>query len=263
MSVLHSQKSSPEFTVVSWPRSWPKRTQGRSSVVHRRLDPRRLGLGFIVILGLLVSLPRAQAESVRALVVKSASNTGSDTRSETRLNPIVKGRALSRKGLPVETTFALRQALNELNSGDFVIISGELLDLNRNKKPDHIRVQGIESVGLQRLLGVWRTANWDVFNFESFEKLTLYKYHRTGRSAREMRLSHLKDMSYSLSPDRGSVYSIFMVEAPHPQLGRAGQVFVGSLELQTQGNTPVLQLSLIDSKTGGVSEVLSLLQVAE
>lgn len=206
-------------------------------------------------ISLIASGAPAQAESIRALVVKTA--------SETRLNPLVKGQPLSRRGLPIETTFALREALNALNSGDFVIVSGTLLDLNRNRKPDHVRVQGIESVGLQRLLGVWRTANWDVFNFESFEKLTLYKYHRVGRAAHEMRLSHLKDMSYSLSPDRGSVYSIFMVEAPHPQLGRGGQVFLGSLELQSQAGTPVLQLSLIDSKTGRVSEILSLSQVAE
>ena len=210
---------------------------------------------FASLMATLIAVSPSHAESVRALVVKTA--------TETRLNPIGKAQGTSRRGLPIETTFPVRQALDELTSGDFVIVSGRLVDLNRDQRPDQIHVTGIESVGLKRLLGVWRTANWDVFNFESFEKLTLYKLQRTRSTTREMRLSHLKDMSYSLSPDRGSIYSIFIVEAPRPQLGRSGAVFVGSLELQTQSGEPVLQLTLIDGKTGQVSEVLSLSQVAE
>ena len=50
-----------------------------------------------------------------------------------------------------------------------MITTGDL-----NSDTHSIDVQAIESVGLQGLLGIWRTQQWQVFEFRDFNRLNLY-----------------------------------------------------------------------------------------
>ncbi len=175
--------------------------------------------------------------------------------------------------LPIETSIANRTKLLNLKSGDFVVVSGALSDIDRDGTPDKVAIEAIESVGLRDILGTWRSPTWEVVRFENFSRMSLYKppSRFTGTMTiaadrllsapmaqlKRLGFSKFRDMHYTLAPEQGSTYSIFLVENTNG-LGRA-PIFVGRLEVQKRA----LKLEIYDSRSGRSSEVLSLKPVRD
>ena len=163
------------------------------------------------------------------------------------------------KPLSISTSLAIRTSLLDLKSGDFVVVSGELADKNLDGIYDEVVVDAIESVGLNQLIGSWRSSKWDVVRFEDFNSLSLYRPKFSGPQTVGTRadLAKLKDLSYTLAPERGSSYSIFLAEKN--SLSIPAPVYVGHLEVRADS----LKLEIFDPKTGSSSEVLSLSPVRD
>ena len=163
------------------------------------------------------------------------------------------------KPLSISTSLAIRSSLLDLKSGDFVVVSGEFVDKNLDGIDDEIRVDAIESVGLTQLIGSWRNSNWDVVRFEDFNSLSLYRpKSRSGAlPGAHADLAKLKDLSYTLAPEKGASYSIFLAEKN--SLSVPAPVYVGHLDVKADS----LQLEIFDPKTGHSSEVLFLSPVRD
>lgn len=174
---------------------------------------------------------------------------------EIRVSPVTGGRLAAtgslafKKGFPVETSILIRESLGSLQAGDFVVLSGQYLDQDQNGSIDSIRVNGIESVGLKRLIRTWKSDKWAVLRFENFNRLILYRPDMGGS-----RLQKLKELNYTLAPDQGSDYSILMVETNTTSARPGKPVFAGKLTVEKDR----LTLELFDTKSGLTSEVYSL-----
>lgn len=129
--------------------------------------------------------------------------------------------------------------LRNLKDGDFIIGSGTVKTTEKL-----VVLDSLESVGLQELLGVWRTAEWQVFEFRDFNRLNLYK--ATPETYRPVGLSKLREYAYVLAPEQGDRYSIFLSDDQ--------SVHVGSLEV----SATKVQMTVFDPDTGRVAESISL-----
>jgi hypothetical protein len=132
--------------------------------------------------------------------------------------------------------------LRALKENDFLIASGAI-----NAQARTVSIDAIESVGLQRLLGLWRTAKWQVFEFRDFNRVNLYS--PSGVTAQQMALEQKREFSYVLAPDCAKRYSILLSD-DHT-------VHAGSL----QYSDGLVQITMFDTKTGQISEEISLLPV--
>lgn len=196
--------------------------------------------------------------------------------SQVFFQPVIDGKPLTEKALPIATTIGIRTSLLDLRSGDYVVVSGRLIDTDRDGITDEVSVQAIESVGLNSLIGTWRSAKWEVVRFEDFSRMSLYRPRfrlsatpsSTGLNPvtsaslnpSRMSLSKLKDLNYSLAPEQGSIYSIFLVEK---KITGPAPVYVGRLHVKESEKEKRLTLEIFDPKTGESAEVLSLSPVRE
>lgn len=220
---------------------------------------RHLCNAILAICALLCVQPSAQGESIHGIVTfeKVSSFLGS-TVDEIHIRPLV-GRHLTRqKGLPIETTLIIRESLSTLQAGDFVVLSGQYVDSDKNGSMDFIFVNGIESVGLKRLIRAWKSDRWDIMKFESFDKIILYRptttMPRLGRRPTDtLRLKKLKELNYTLAPETGSDFSILMVERADMNAS-SNPVFAGRLSVEKEN----LKIELFDTKSGQTAEVYSL-----
>jgi hypothetical protein len=221
----------------------------------------------------------AKADSIRGLITIRGAQVFLRPISATPAAMFVP-RSLARE-FPVSASIAIRTSLLDLKTDDFVVVSGSMVDADHDGLSEEIRVDAIESVGLKSLLGTWRSNKWEVVRFEDFTRMSLYrpKFRRTPSlplsmefhlgplsrnpvaSLKRLGFSKLKDLNYTLAPERGSSYSIFLVEK-RQGIGPA-PVFVGRLKIETNDGKPGLQLEIYDPKTGYASEVLSLSPVRD
>lgn len=182
------------------------------------------------------------------------------------------GLALALKPLPIETSIANRTALMDLKTGDFVVLSGAYQDTDGDRIIDQVNVAAIESVGLNAVLGTWRNAKWELVRFEDFNRVSLYRPRfvtnaKTGEHDGPSPVTSLqdyaklKDLNYTLAPERGSAYSIFLVEKT--QKKGPAPVYVGRLRLPQPGVGGTLTIEILDPRTGTSSEVLSLSPVQD
>jgi hypothetical protein len=219
-------------------------------------------VGFCIASGF---CPKSLAESIHGIVSfeKIPSHLGQAV-EEIRVRPLTGNRFSSTvshaKGLPIETSLMIRESLATLQAGDFVVLSGQYHDHDRNGTVDSIFVNGIESVGLKRLIRAWKSKKWDVMQFENFSRMILYRPESTAGAAVPLRFQKLKELNYTLAPDQGSDYSILMVETP-PSLPTsavpsrpAHPVFAGKLTVEKDS----LRIELFDTKSGLTAEVYSL-----
>lgn len=182
---------------------------------------------------------------------------------------------------PIRASIAVRSTLLDLKTDDFVVVSGTMADSDRDGRTDEIQVDAIESVGLKSVLGAWRSEKWEIVRFEDFSRISLYRpKFRAGSkealsvamqlenrpinpmaSLKRLGFSKLKELNYTLAPEHGSSYSIFLAEK---QTGAGpAPVFVGRLDLKVQDGKRKLILEIFDPKTGAASEVLSLSPVRD
>lgn len=174
--------------------------------------------------------------------------------------------------LPVETSIAIRTALMDMKSGDLVVVAGLLQDLDGDAQYDQIAVQAIESVGLKAVLGTWRSDGWDVIRFEDFNRVSLYRPRfglnrfltakLRGEFARDFdgdelsNFAKLKDLNYTLAPEQGSSYSIFLVERRARR--KQSSVYVGRLKLEIVDSKSRMTIQIFNPDTGNAIESMSL-----
>ncbi len=195
------------------------------------------------------------AESIHGIVSfeKVPSHLGASV-DEIRVSPLTGSRLVetglaAKKGFPVETSILIRESLGSLQAGDFVVLSGQYLDRDQNGSIDSIFVNGIESVGLKRLIRTWKSNKWDVMKFENFSRMILYRPDPS-----RSRFQKLKEMNYTLAPSQGSEYSILMVEATLNPSRPIQPVFAGKLSVEKD----LLKIELFDTKSGLTAEAYSL-----
>ncbi|MBL7689825.1 MAG: hypothetical protein JNJ49_17450 [Bdellovibrionaceae bacterium] len=208
------------------------------------------GLLLILIAGLvgMASPTVAHAATIRGFLIVQPDSV--------RIRPLSNS-SIRPPALPVEADLNTLGSLLSLRSGDFVVATGEMIDRDSRPGAEAVLIQGIESVGLQNLIGSWRTARWDVIRFEDFSRASLYSQtqHRdtSASSARPTGLAKLKELRYTLAPERANGYSIFLVESSSR---KPGPVYVGRLELSAPGHAAKqeIKLDILDPSSGQVSE---------
>lgn len=192
-----------------------------------------LSFGMVLLLIFItVSAETAFADVIRGTLSRSAQGsdiylTLKDTTETLRISP----------GSP-----QLASELARLSNGDTVTGSGWIRLDEQGQR--FIRLDAIESVGLQEVLGVWKSDRWEVFEFQNFSRLNLYV--PTQNDSRPMTLAKTREFTYILAPERGSTYSIFLSDNT--------SIHVGSLEVSSRQ----LNLIVFDSQTGHPSENISL-----
>ena len=92
---------------------------------------------------------------------------------------------------------SMRDDLNRLQQGDFLLGRGQVQDDGKA-----VMMTSFELVGLKQLLGLWRSENWHIYNFENFESMTFYDPVFQHKKAQQM--------NYLISPGSGDTWSIFM-----------------------------------------------------
>ncbi len=156
---------------------------------------------------------------------------------------------------------ALLNDLKKLSTGDFIIGSGRF-----DSQRQLFVLMSIDTVGLQQVLGTWRSATGQIFEFRDFIRLNLYHTPRGTRNgtrdstreegtkppnAPQMRgfFAH-RQMTYTLAPESGrNIWSIFM--ADHQG------VHIGAMTL----GPSKMDLTLYDTITGQISEKIELSQM--
>lgn len=171
----------------------------------------------VLSLSLLVSR-EASAQSIRGFIQKTA---GGEVYLDVAANQapykLIANRA------------SVEKDLQNLKLGDFLAARGYLDD-----ETSEARIDSIETVGLRELIGPWQGGATRIYEFEDFSRLNLYVD------------SKLKEMNYTVAPEPGGRYSIFMSDNRSVQ--------IGFLEFQPHG----IKLTVLDPKTGRVSENISL-----
>lgn len=228
-------------------------------------------MGFVMVMVMVMTFALGATEPAHADSIRGFIHIQN---SKVLLQPIVEGRPVTEKAIPISTSIGIRTSLMDLRSGDYVVVSGRLVDTDRDGMTDEISVQAIESVGLNTLIGTWRSPKWEVVRFEDFSRMSLYRPHFRLRAngtsglgftvppagSSPTGLSKLKDLNYSLAPEQGSVYSIFLVEK---KASGPAPIYIGRLRVNENQIEKHLTLEIFDPKTGNSSEVLSLSPVRE
>ncbi|MCC7405378.1 MAG: hypothetical protein IT288_13350 [Bdellovibrionales bacterium] len=127
--------------------------------------------------------------------------------------------------------------LRALEAGDYLSAKG-LFNYNNSQ----VEITAIEFVGLKKLLGLWRTGKWEIFDFKNFSNLDLYQPART----RTLNTVELRNLRYTVAPLNGPTWSIYIVDS--------NSVDVGSLNVT--GNS--IQIQLFDPDTGAVARTINL-----
>jgi hypothetical protein len=182
---------------------------------------------FTIFLGLaFVAAESAQAQSIRGFI-----RTDSD-------GVVYLDVSANEPPYRIEASPQTERDIRNLKLGDFLVARGSL---DKTESVAHVDV--IETVGLRGLIGPWQSRSKKVYEFQDFSRLNLY---RELRDATGVTLSKFKQLNYSVAPEAGGRYSIFMSDNRSVQ--------IGFLDFQARG----IQLTVIDPKTGRVSENISL-----
>lgn len=136
--------------------------------------------------------------------------------------------------------------LQKMREGDFIVGRGEILTDRKI-----IALESIETVGLRQILGTWRSANWNVFEFKDFNRLTLYTAQAAPAHSTP-RVTAKRQMSYTLAPGNGDSWSIFMADKQGVQIG----------ELRFGTGARRMNMTLYDYDTGRITQRLELAPVA-
>ena len=137
---------------------------------------------------------------------------------------------------------SLMANLRKLKTGDFIVATGDLTATTAN-------LDSLQTVGLQELLGLWRSSRWELFEFQDFSRLNLYLTR--GDTQSDFSFSRIHELAYAVTPENNSDYSIFISD-------NLKKVMAGSLHISGTGADEILTLTLLDPATGQVAEKISL-----
>ena len=138
----------------------------------------------------------------------------------------------------IDSKASVLELVRRLRTGDQITAQGTIS--TDGKK---LVIDSVDRVGLQELLGTWRSSRWEIFEFRDFTSLNLYVPTVDEGSASLVRTHSLK---YVITPEQSNRFSIFMSDNLNV---RMGFLEVGSSKLT---------LTVTDPKTGQVSENISL-----
>lgn len=130
----------------------------------------------------------------------------------------------------------VRYDLTRLRQGDYLVARGNVDEISKR-----VTIEAIESLGLRELIGTWSSTRLEVYEFQDFTRLNLYVPNQARDS-----IEIAGKYNYAVAPDHGDRYSIFLSDNR--------SVLVGTFEFKNQR----LQLTVLDPKTGRVSQNISL-----
>ncbi|MCB0365573.1 MAG: hypothetical protein H6624_04070 [Bdellovibrionaceae bacterium] len=127
--------------------------------------------------------------------------------------------------------------LRSLETGDYLSGKGWVYGINGT-----VEMTTVEFVGLKKLLGIWRTPSWEVFDFKNFSRLDLYE----PTNSKTLNVVQLRSLRYTVAPDGGHAWSILIVDS--------NSVDVGSLSVSQEA----IRIDLFDPQTGDVAKTIQL-----
>lgn len=138
----------------------------------------------------------------------------------------------------------VQKILNRLEEGDSIVATGDTkTDLGL------IDIQSIDFVGLRKMLGVWNSTNArGILEFKTYSEMKVYSVGApvAGPAAG---LPRTRSFKYTLSPTGNDDWVLFMSDDSATKMG--------FLRLQQNDAT----ISMLDSSTGDISQVLRLQKV--
>jgi hypothetical protein len=155
------------------------------------------------------------------------------------LSLIVRG---SRDPLKITAPANLLNSLRKLRDGNIITGSGTI-----KLSEKIVQIDAVHSVGLQELLGSWRSSRWEIFEFKDYTRLNLYLQTAENRDAVALAQTHA--LNYVVVPEREGRYSIFISD-------NTARLMAGTLQLNEKDRTATL--TVYDDKTLKVSEKISL-----
>ena len=186
----------------------------------------------VISLFLLAALPAdfAHAEVVSGFLRNSPMND---------LSLVVRG---SREPLRITGSIGLMTSLRKLRDGNYITGSGTIRLSEKT-----VQLDTVHSVGLQELLGSWRSSRWEIFEFKDYTRLNLYLQTAENRDAIALARTH--SLNYVVVPEKEDRYSIFISD-------NSARLMAGTLHLNEKDRTATL--TVYDDKTLKVSEKISL-----
>lgn len=140
------------------------------------------------------------------------------------------------------------KTLNRLRTGDYLAFEGYISPAQRKAV-----IQSMDWVGLQRLLGFWKTRDKKIIEVSSFTTMKFHQGNPTEIFYRE-RKPHYEgkgvNVSYRVAPSVGSSWSLFIANQGSYKLGR---MLLSDKELT---------ISFFDSETGKVTKTITLQKVS-
>ena len=123
--------------------------------------------------------------------------------------------------------------LSKLDNGDRLSFVGTRV----NKKT--ILVKNINSVGLRKVLGIWQSSDWKLFDFKNFESLSTTPAHE------DLTFTNWRNFHYSLAPGQGPHWTIFMVNKESMNFGH--------LKISHQR----MELVIINHESGEIDDIIT------
>ena len=127
--------------------------------------------------------------------------------------------------------------LQKLEDGDYLSGTGWI-----HENSSAVEVTAVEFVGLSKMLGLWHTSDWRVFDFKNFSQLDLY----LPTKSKALNALHLRSLRYTVAPDGGTDWSILIVDS--------NSVDVGNLFVRKDS----MRIEVFDPKTGNVATTIDL-----
>jgi hypothetical protein len=194
-------------------------------------------LPIVLLLGITLS-PNARAITVRGVIQKNEINKEILLKLSQSAPGIKSGDTIKIN----PTNLSVQLELSALKNGDYIVGEG-----NSQKPSNDLDLDAIERVGIQELLGTWRSNLTGVFfEFIDFNRLILHESKNSRLNLRNPS-STSKQYNYVLAPDCGSRFSIFLANSS--EAGSKNSVHAGTLEIKDRK----VNITVFNSATGGVA----------
>jgi len=129
----------------------------------------------------------------------------------------------------------IQNQLSKLKTGDFISGNGSF-----TVKSHKIYLRSLHFVGLKKLIGEWESQHHEVFHFEDFTNLTLYKF----LSFDARGIPSVRKVNYRLAPESDGNWSIILVNKE--------TVNIGKLEIRRKRITINIYDGFLDNYPNGI-----------
>lgn len=140
----------------------------------------------------------------------------------------------------VEARPEIESYLRHLTTGDSISANGRV-----SNDGTRAFIESLDRVGMQELLGAWRSTSREIFEFQTYDKLNVYIPTVTYDGA--VSLAQTRSLKYVLTPEKDNRFSIFMTD-------QKGVVRLAFIRIENRK----LEMTLTDFDTGQPKEKISL-----